>query len=412
MVTAGGILHKAKLPRIDGIEDFVGKEVPRRPMGLRLHRRQLHHPARQVGRQARGCHRHRRHCGASRTAARGRGQELFIFQRTPSAVGIRNNRVTDPGVVRGNGQQAGLAMERIVNFTDTVTGNMPEVDLVQDGWTHVMRVNTSAAAPGTPEALELEIDDLRLMDSLRERVDVVVNDPATAEKLKPWYGKTCKRICFHDDYLPAFNRPNVHLIDTDGRGVDGITRDWRDRRRRGVPRRLHRVRVRASISAPRSTRRCISIRSAVVGSRCRSIGRGGTHAARHLLGGVPQLDADQPRAGAFGTNGTSTSSPTPAPTSRGLIAQCLERGIATIEPTPEAEEEWLMKLYGTVPAGGQDYTARCTPGYQNGEQAEAPASAACNLLWIGSCVGYGQQLEQWRAAGDMPGVTLVKAAQA
>lgn len=28
---------------------------------------------------------------------------------------------------------------------------------------------------------------------------------------------------FHDEYLPAFNKPNVTLVDTNGKGVDQIT---------------------------------------------------------------------------------------------------------------------------------------------------------------------------------------------
>src|SRR3546814_663181 len=61
------------------------------------------------------------------------------------------------------------------------------------------------------------------MNEIRARVDELVHDRNTAEALKPWYRQFCKRPCFHDDYLQAFNRPNVHLIDTDGRGVDRIT---------------------------------------------------------------------------------------------------------------------------------------------------------------------------------------------
>ena len=61
------------------------------------------------------------------------------------------------------------------------------------------------------------------MEGFRRRVDEIVEDPETAEKLKPWYGKHCKRICFHDEYLQSFNEPNVHLVDTDGRGVREMT---------------------------------------------------------------------------------------------------------------------------------------------------------------------------------------------
>ena len=61
------------------------------------------------------------------------------------------------------------------------------------------------------------------MESIRKRVETVVKDPSTAEALKPWYNQFCKRPCFHDEYLATFNRPNVHLIDTAGKGVERIT---------------------------------------------------------------------------------------------------------------------------------------------------------------------------------------------
>ncbi len=60
------------------------------------------------------------------------------------------------------------------------------------------------------------------MTEIRARVDAVVRDPATAEALKPWYRQLCKRPCFHDEYLQAFNEPGAHLVDTDGQGVERI----------------------------------------------------------------------------------------------------------------------------------------------------------------------------------------------
>jgi cation diffusion facilitator CzcD-associated flavoprotein CzcO len=38
-----------------------------------------------------------------------------------------------------------------------------------------------------------------------------VHDPAVRDKLTPRYGLGCKRPSFSNEYLPAFNRPNVHL---------------------------------------------------------------------------------------------------------------------------------------------------------------------------------------------------------
>ena len=69
----------------------------------------------------------------------------------------------------------------------------------------------------------MELADFEKMEQIRARVDAIVEDPATAEALKPYYRQFCKRPCFHDEYLDAFNRPNVTLVDTDGRGVERIT---------------------------------------------------------------------------------------------------------------------------------------------------------------------------------------------
>jgi uncharacterized protein YdiU (UPF0061 family) len=59
--------------------------------------------------------------------------------------------------------------------------------------------------------------DFQKMNQIRGRVDKIVEDPAVAESLKPWYRQFCKRPCFHDEYLATFNRPNVELVDTEGR---------------------------------------------------------------------------------------------------------------------------------------------------------------------------------------------------
>ena len=64
---------------------------------------------------------------------------------------------------------------------------------------------------------------MEAMMKIHERIDQIVKDKATAEALKPWYMLMCKRPCFHNDYLPTFNRPNVHLIDTHGKGITEIT---------------------------------------------------------------------------------------------------------------------------------------------------------------------------------------------
>src|SRR3954453_19524589 len=99
-----------------------------------------------------------------------------------------------------------------------------------DGWTEIARRMRSkfAALPvaeRSPLAMlsAFEDSDFEKMEQIRARVDAVVRDPATAQHLKAWYRQLCKRPCFHDEYLQAYNEPGVRLIDTDGRGVERIT---------------------------------------------------------------------------------------------------------------------------------------------------------------------------------------------
>ena len=69
-----------------------------------------------------------------------------------------------------------------------------------------------------------EEEDYKVMERLRRRVAEVVDDPETAEALKPYYRFMCKRPCSNDEYLPTFNRPNVTLVDvSESKGVERLT---------------------------------------------------------------------------------------------------------------------------------------------------------------------------------------------
>ena len=154
---------------------------------------------------------------------------LYVFQRTPSSVDLRRNRPTDEAWYRS--LKPGWQRARRENFADIMVGRPFTEDLVADSWTEIFRrVQTTlpleVAVEGDPEELALaaEIEDFRKMNEIRARVDDMVNDPATAETLKPWYRQFCKRPTFNDEYLATFNRPNVQLIDVSAnQGVDRIT---------------------------------------------------------------------------------------------------------------------------------------------------------------------------------------------
>lgn len=151
-------------------------------------------------------------------------KELYVFQRTPSTIGYRRNSPTDP--VWASNLKPGWQAERMRNFANIVTGSREPADMVNDGWTELFgALSAPQVDSASPEDSKyaLEHADFVMMEAIRARVDSVVTDRATAEALKPYYRYLCKRPCFHDEYLGSFNLPNVHLVDTQGKGIDTLT---------------------------------------------------------------------------------------------------------------------------------------------------------------------------------------------
>ena len=400
-VTAGGILHKAKLPGIPGIDTFEGHAFHTSRWDYRYTGGSATEPMDKLRGKKVGI------VGTGATAVQAVPQlakyaeELYVFQRTPAAIGVRDNGPTD--VEWFQSLQPGWHAERVENFTRCVTGEQPDVDLVKDGWTKVNWVNTQDAS--SPEQREeLDIVDFEVMEEIRARVDEVIDDPETAEKLKPWYGKHCKRITFHDEYLPTFNLPHVRLVDTDGQGIERITPTGAvvD----GEEYELDLIVFASGFEVTTDQHRRLGFDPA---------GRDGVrlserwHDGAHSLHGV--LSAEFPnllmlgivQAG-FGTNFVHFLQNS-ARHVAWVIEHCEGAGINTIEATPEAEEGWLMELYMAV-GGMPDYSGNCTPSYYNSEGNRGP-KAARNLTYIGSLLDYDGFLQRWRAdaaeTGEYPG---------
>ncbi|NNF12274.1 MAG: NAD(P)/FAD-dependent oxidoreductase, partial [Gemmatimonadetes bacterium] len=225
-----GPLHVAKLPGIPGIQSFEGHAF---------------HTSRwdydYTGGDARGAPLD--NLGDKRVGVIGTGatsvqvvpslapwvEELYVFQRTPSSVDVRDNHPIDPewfeSIATPGWQQRWLE-----NFTANQAMGTAEEDLVQDGWTDVSRRIRDLIASLPPEKMTREgfanafqEADIEKMSEIRARIDDVVDDPETADALKAWYWQFCKRPCFHDEYLDAFNSPNTHLVDTNGQGVESVT---------------------------------------------------------------------------------------------------------------------------------------------------------------------------------------------
>jgi len=225
VIVAHGSFTSLKLPAIPGIDDYTGK---------------LFHSSRwdygYTGGDTRSplTRLHDKMVGVIGTGASAiqivaplaeSSKQLYVFQRTPSTVAPRDNVETDPAWAASLGP--GWQRRRRENFTAVTNGEKVTEDLVQDAWTvfYKAMLGSEGYADLSPEELaeRRELVDLEHMDKIRARVSATVHDPQVAEALKPYYRYNCKRPAFHDDYLPAFNRPNVHLVDTNGKGVEQIT---------------------------------------------------------------------------------------------------------------------------------------------------------------------------------------------
>ena len=397
-VAAGGLMHKAKLPGIAGIERFRGKAFHTSRWDYGYTGGSPTEPMDRLADKVVGV------IGTGATAVQvvpqlaRAAKEVYVFQRTPSAVGVRGQRPTDPEWFAS--LPPGWQAERMRNFTQVVTGGQPDRDLVADGWSDVLRVDTQRQPADDEDAARLEAIDLEVMEALRRRVDEVVEDPAVAERLKPWYGKHCKRICFHDEYLQAFNRPNVHLVDTDGYGVRemsaaGPVVDGRD----------HPLDLLVFASGFEITTGLVSRLG------FDPVGRGGVrlserwHDGTHSLHGI--LTAELPnffvvsfiQAG-FGLNFVHFLSESTQHLAW-LVDHCRSEGIESIEATVEAEDAWLERLW-SASAPLARYNRSCTPSYGNSEGART-TFAARSAVFPGPLTDYAAHLEAWRAAGTLEG---------
>jgi len=152
-------------------------------------------------------------------------QHLYVVQRTPAAVDARNNRPTDPHW--WDSLRPGWWERRAANFDGFLAGIPQAEDLVADGWTTIWAKFAEAARTSQDTSDDqltvAQLVDYEKMGDIRARIDSIVEDPEIAEALKPWYNWFCKRPLFHDGYYETFNRKNVTLINTDGRGLDEVT---------------------------------------------------------------------------------------------------------------------------------------------------------------------------------------------
>ena len=409
VIQATGVLNRPKLPAVAGIEQFAGHTFHTSrwdydytgggPDGGLTKLRDKRVGIIGTGASAIQCVPHLAEWA----------EHLYVFQRTPSSVDVRGNRPTDPDWA--SGLAPGWQQQRVTNFNVLVGGGVQEEDLVNDAWTDLIGrladfLPKGGAGAVSPEdaARASEMADFEKMESIRARVDAIVADRATAEALKPYYRQFCKRPCFHDEYLPAFNRPNVTLVNTDGEGVARLTEH-------------------AVVVGDQSYEiDCLIFASGFeVGTNWsrragfETIGRSGRRLGEKWGEGPRTFHGFQSRdfPNMFFMGITQTGL-TPNNTQMlneqaqhiaYVLGECTRRGATVVETSEQAEADWQAEMQRMAMAT-KDFFEACTPGYYNNEGHFSENGGLLSSVYGGGSEAFFKIIRDWRDTGDLDGLEI------
>ncbi|HXW84393.1 MAG TPA: NAD(P)/FAD-dependent oxidoreductase, partial [Candidatus Binataceae bacterium] len=273
-------------------------------------------------------------------------KELYVFQRTPSSIDIRDDWPTDPNWAR--------RLRPGWQFKRRARARMePEV-------TEELRRDQAAVAR-EEKIRRQENANIDYMMRIHKRIEEIVKDRETADALKPWYMFMCKRPCFDNDYLPTYNRPNVHLVDTKGKGITQITE-------KGPVFEGKEYELDVLIYATGFEVQKTGIYNQIRGASGIELNNKYADGIRTLLGihsqGYPNLFIMGGYQASFQFNLTDMLQ-----AQGDHIAACIDytrrNGYQTIDVTPEAEEWWVQEVIRN--RGKTTRNQDCTPGYYNFE---------------------------------------------
>ena len=401
LVTASGPLQEPKLPGIPGVESFAGHSFHTSRWDYN------YTGGNALGALDKLADKSVAIIGTGATAvqcvphlAEG-AKKLYVFQRTPSSIYYRNDRPTDENWVRT--LTPGWQKRRMLNYTSIMSGIREAEDQVDDGWTKTIYSVMSTAPKGaTPTQLGqlMQAADYTYMEEVRHRIDNVVRNKETAEALKPWYNRMCKRPCFHDHYLEAFNRPNVQLIDTAGKGVERIN--------------AHSI----VFDGEEHQVDCIVFATGFVlgayvnGAVFPVYGRDGLaqteywkDGAKTLHGihvhGFPNYFILSTTQSAWGPNFPHMMGEQAIQIAY-VIAEAKRRGLASVEASAVAESAWV-EHHESMAGPAIKAWMECTPSFWN-EEGRATRKMVLNGMYGGGVLGLTKIFEEWRADGQLKGL--------
>ena len=339
-------------------------------------------------------------------------EKLYVVQRTPSCVDERPNPPTDPQWAAS--LKPGWQTERMDNFN---RGAMEvfqpgETDLVCDFWTEINRnMAAELEAEGWP-ALSMEefvarrdAMDHRVMERMRRRVDALVQDPATAEALKPWYRFMCKRPLSSDTYYAAFNRDNVELVDVaETKGLQQLTETGFIAN--GKEYAADCVIFASGFEVTSALERRWGIER-IEGRDGRSLYDHWRHGPLTLHGTMTHGFPNQYFVGYIqgGLNATVTEQfGRQGEHIAYIIAESLKRGAQAVEVTAEAQDAYVSHFTATT-IDQSDFLNSCPPSYFNNEGAGTHEWGLFRP-WGAGWHDFMRVLREWREAGDLAGLKL------
>ena len=439
VVHSNGPLNRPKLPAIEGINDFKGHT--------------FHTSRWDYGYTGGDSNGGLTHLADKRVAVIGTGatavqcvphlgaaaKALYVFQRTPSSIDVRNNQPTDPDWM--SSQPTGWQDNRRKNFESIMTGAVVSEDLVADGWTEAFRLLFGSVRDKAPSkakiagwaamgllnpdfyrlgikqyltnkvtehmdlAKALELADYEKMEKVRARADALVEDETTAEALKPYYRQFCKRPCFHDEYLPTFNRDNVTLVNTDGRGIDQITP-------RGIVFDGTEYEVDCIIFATGFEVGTDYARRAgyqIYGRGGQSISEKWSNGLSTFHGmhsrGFPNAFFFGPAQSAFTATYTYSLDEQSIHLAH-ILTNAKKRGATLIEASEVAEKQWVETIIEKSRLTA-DFQSQCTPGYYNNEGHVNVKPQ--NSTYGGGPIEFFALMKKWRSNNKLEGLELSQA---
>ena len=404
VVLTTGPLNKPKLPAIPGITDFAGHAFHTSRWDYAYTGGSATEPmAGLIGKRV-------AIIGTGATAIQAvpplarDAQHLYVVQRTPSSVDARGNAPTDPDWAAS--LKPGWQKRRIESFTAQFTDRLDIPNEVDDGWTvlaNAVRGKLAGGRPLSEAGAMLQEADFEKMAQIRQRIGTIVEDQETADALKPWFSLFCKRPCFHDEYLQTFNRGNVTLVDTQGKGVERITA-------KGFVVGGMEYEVDCIIYA--TGFEVASDFASRAGFDLRGVG--GLTLAEKWRDGLATFHGLHTRQFpnmffiSQAQSGMSVNFPhmlsVQSEHVAHIVGECLTQGIKKVEASDEAERAWTDTIVGQS-AERIAFLEGCTPGYYNNEGGSLEL-AARSMPYGGGPLAFIQILEDWRWEGEFNGLEL------